>query len=54
MIYSVLRPVSQRIATSLGAALAGYGMAANDVSTVVAAVPLLLGLAVDLILRRFY
>lgn len=54
MIYQILRPISQRLATSIGAVLTGYGMAGDDVTTVVSAVPLLLGLAVDLILRRFY
>lgn len=54
LIRDVARPVSQRVASTVGGVLSGLGMAAPDVSTVEAAVPILIGLAFDTLFRRFY
>jgi hypothetical protein len=50
----IIRPVTQRLGTSIGAALATYGMAAADVDTILSAFTLLCGLGIDLITRRLF
>lgn len=54
MWQSILRPISQRLATAVGAALTALGMAQADVSVVAAAIPIVLGFGADLIIRRIY
>lgn len=53
-VYSILRPISQRLATAAGAALTALGMSSDDTSIVVAAIPVILGFATDLFIRRLY
>jgi hypothetical protein len=54
MWKAVIKPISQRLATVVGTVLTTAGMASEEVSTVEAAIPLLLGFAVDLVIRRLY
>lgn len=54
MWQTALRPISQRLATAIGGLLTGAGMAAGDVNVILAAVPVALGFAVDLVIRRLY
>lgn len=54
MWQAVLRPISQRLATAVGAALTALGMAQADVNIVAAAIPIVLGFGADLIIRRIY
>lgn len=51
---SILRPISQRLATLAGGYLSAFGMASDEVSTVQSAIPIVLGLGLDLVIRRFY
>jgi hypothetical protein len=50
----IIRPVGQRLGTLLGAWLASQNLPAEDVTTITAAVPLIVGVLADLIQRRFY
>lgn len=54
LFESILRPISQRLATAAGSALTALGMAAADANVVASAIPVILGFAVDLVIRRFY
>lgn len=54
LFRDILRPLSQRAATALGAALTAQGMAVAEADQVVAALPLLLGFGFDLLIRRLY
>lgn len=54
LVETIIRPFAQRIGTALGAYLTTLGMAQNDISVLVAAVPVALGLMFDLIQRRYY
>lgn len=54
VLQTILRPLSQRVGTFVGSYLSALGMAVDDVSTVVAAVPLVLGVVLDLIQRKLY
>lgn len=48
------RPLAQRLATAIGGALSGAGMVADDVNVVLAAVPVLVGWSIDLLIRRLF
>lgn len=50
----IVRPISQRIGTAVGAALSSLGMAQDEASVITAAVPIILGFAFDLVIRRLY
>lgn len=50
----VFRPLTQRLSTAIGSALTAIGMTNPDVDVVLAAVPVLLGFAVDLTIRRWF
>lgn len=50
--HEIIRPVAHRLGTAVGVALASLGVAAGDVEVIVAAVPVVLGVAADLIIRR--
>lgn len=52
--YEILRPLSQRLATAAGAALTSAGLQTDDISLVVAAIPAVVGIAADLLIRRLY
>lgn len=54
MWQAVLRPISQRLATAIGAALTTLGMLQADADVVTAAIPIVLGFAADLVIRRIY
>jgi len=51
MFFSIIETIATRIGTALGTALAGYGIAQDDISVLVAAVPILLGLLVDVVTK---
>lgn len=48
----LLKPVGRNIGKAVGSFLAGQGVAADDISILVAAVPVLLGVVFDLVVRR--
>lgn len=50
----IIRPVTQRLGTAVGSALSALGMAQPDADIVTAAIPIILGFAADLIIRRIY
>lgn len=50
--HEIVRPLAHRLGTAIGVALASFGVAAGDIETIVAAVPVVLGVAADLIIRR--
>lgn len=52
VLNEIVRPISHRLGTLVGTALASYGMAEADIQTVVAAGAVLVGFAADLIIRR--
>jgi hypothetical protein len=54
MWQSIIRPISQRLATGIGASLGALGMAHPDVAIVEAAIPVICGFAFDLVLRKLY
>jgi len=45
---SIILPISRRLGTALGSTLSTFGVASDDVSLIVAAVPAVLGIAFDL------
>lgn len=54
VLREILRPISQRLGTALGTTLAALGVAESDISIVVAAVPVVLGISLDLVSRRLW
>lgn len=55
MIYETfLRPASQRAGTAVGTFLAAQGIASDDISVLVAAFPVAVGVVWDLVVRRLY
>lgn len=54
LIEQIARPISQRLATASGAYLTALGVSADNVSIVVAAIPVMLGVLIDLVLRKLY
>jgi hypothetical protein len=47
MLRQIILPISRRLATVVGSALTAYGVGADDVSTVTASIPVILGLVFD-------
>lgn len=54
MWQSLFRPFSQRLGTLIGSALTTYGVTASEAESVALAVPVVLGVAIDLVIRRLY
>jgi hypothetical protein len=54
ILKDIARPISQRLGTALGAVLAGLNVSAADQATVAAAVPIVVGLMFDLVIRRLF
>ena len=50
IVDELLRPIVRRISSNLGTLLAALGVASGDITIVLAAVPVLIGLVVDLAL----
>lgn len=54
MWQAIFRPIFQRLATIAGTWFATIGMVGTDIDTLTAAIPIMGGLLVDLVQRRFY
>lgn len=52
VIQNLLRPALDRIASQIAMFLGAAGLATGEINTVVAAVTILTGLAVDFVLRK--
>jgi hypothetical protein len=52
LIDQILRPVSHRMATTIGTFLGTLGYASDDVQTIVAAIPVAVGILIDLVVRK--
>ena len=50
MLHEIVAPVSRRLGTMLGSALTSWGVSAEHVGQVEAFVPVLVGVAVDVVL----
>jgi len=53
MIKTLIREVAERIGTATGSALAAYGVTHDDITILLAAIPVLLGLLVDVATKSF-
>ena len=53
IIGNLARETGERVGTALGTALAALGVASEDISILVAAVPVLVGLCVDLLTKKY-
>lgn len=51
MIKTLVTQIAERIGTATGSALAAYGVSHDDITILIAAIPVLLGLLVDLATR---
>ena len=54
MIDQILKPISHRVAGYIGSMLTVLDMTNPDMQVVVAAIPIVLGFAVDLIIRKVW
>ena len=52
LLTQILKPSVHRIASQLGTFLAAFGVAQGDINTIVAAVTILSGLAIDFVVRK--
>jgi len=52
LVDNIVRPIAHRVGTATGAWLASQGIASGDVQVLVAAIPILVGVIVDLFIRR--
>jgi hypothetical protein len=52
LLNEILRPIGHRIGTAVGTFLTAQGVAADDISIILAAVPVAVGVLVDLVIRR--
>lgn len=52
LIDQILRPIGHRVGTAIGTFLTANNVAQDDISLLVAAVPVALGVCVDLVIRR--
>jgi len=48
----IVRPIAHRIGTAAGTWLAAQGVASGDVQVLVAAIPIVAGVIMDLVIRR--
>ena len=54
MLQTIIREVSERLGTGLGSALSAYGVSSGDLTILLAALPVLLGLLVDIGTRNLF
>jgi hypothetical protein len=54
LIDAIIRPVGQRVGTLVGSFLTSQGIAADDVSIIAAAIPVVIGVCFDLVQRSLY
>lgn len=52
IINALIKPATARLGTAIGTYLTALGVAADDIGTVLAAVPVVVGVMVDLATRR--
>jgi hypothetical protein len=52
IIDEIVRPIGHRVGTALGAYLTAQGIASDDIGIILSAVPVVLGVVVDLVVRR--
>ena len=52
LLTQILKPSVHRIASQLGTFLAAFGVAQGDINTIVAAVTILSGIAIDFLVRK--
>jgi len=53
MFKTIIREVAERVGTGVGSALAAYGVTHDDITILVAAIPVLLGLLVDVVTKTY-
>lgn len=53
IIGNLARETGERLGTALGTTLAALGVAQQDINVLVAAVPVVLGLCVDLLSKKY-
>jgi len=53
MLKSIIREIAERIGTATGSALAAYGVSHDDITILLAAIPVLLGLLVDVATKAY-
>jgi len=53
MIKMLLKEIVERLGTGLGTALSAYGVGHDDITILVAAIPVLLGLLVDILTKSY-
>ena len=53
MFKTIVREVAERVGTGVGSALAAYGLTHDDITILVAAIPVLLGLLVDVATKSY-
>jgi len=53
MLKTIVKEIAERIGTGLGSALAAYGVTHDDITILVAAIPVLLGLLVDVATKSY-
>jgi hypothetical protein len=52
IVKQIVKPLARRLATAAGATLTTLGMAAPNVDIVVAAIPIVIGFAIDLVISN--
>lgn len=49
ILHQIIAPIARRLGTSVGAYLTAIGLASDDAQIVVAAIPIVIGVVVDLL-----
>jgi hypothetical protein len=52
ILDDLARPIAHRVGSYVGTTLTTLGVAADDIQIVVAAIPVIVGIAFDLVIRR--